>query len=1482
MRRMTATTTRATNPRMPRAIHMALSLALCLLAPLPLLGQVYVAQSSAGSNTGTSCANARAVSSLVSGDWVAGNTIHLCGTFTGSAGQSRMVNIQGSGSSGNPITILFEPGANATAPYWGTGGFIGSSSARSFITIDGGGTGSVFTGTFVPNGDIKATANGASLANHVAGSNCVAFTASGSHDITIKNLECENMFVAVQNSANNETTSGAGGNSAFATILGPTSNITIQNNIAHDMFNQVYMYYTTSSNWTITGNKFYDMETNIFGDGNAGATLNGLTITNNDFSNMALWDAPADANHHEFIHPWAVQSGSSITNFTVAGNYFHGTLGATMTAETFIECTPGTCTVNYYNNLISMDDASSDIFTGAGGNGMTECKGGTCKYYNNTFISTVGHGSSANNAMHFEASAHVTSQNNICTGMNGCLSNGGGTQTLFDSMDCFNLSAACTGATNLQTGNPNLDSNLKPTAGSAAIGHAANLTSLSITGLDSDRAGNSRPSSGAWDIGAYNASGVATFTLSAGIAGTGSGTITCTPSAPGSYPSGTSISCSASASAGSTLTSVTGTGSASGCSGTGACAFTITANSTVLATFAADALTPGFSPVAGAYGAAQTVTISSGTSGATICYTVDGSTPTASAGTCTHGTTYSTPVSVSTSETVKAIASKSGFNDSTVGSAAYTINGAASTPTFSPVAGTYGPTQNVTISSSTSGATICYTSDGSSPTANGAGVCTHGNTYSGAVAVSSSLTLKAIASKSTFLDSSIGSAAYVINGAVADPSFSPVAGTYNSAQSVTLASTSGAAICYTVDGTTPTASAGSCTHGTTYSGAISVAASQTIKAIASKSLFVNSSVTSAAYLLQVANLSFSPGSGSYATTQSVTISTSTPSAVICYTTDGSTPTTDGAGTCTHGTTYSGAVSVASSLTINAVGTESGFTDSPVSNASYAINGTLATPTFSPAAGSYGSSQTVTISVASGGSVTIVNTMQESGNTADSIGSSVHRNTYTNCATGYSGGQLQPAGQPVGTLYCTSADKTAAVAAGGPNNGVVSSTISGTGTSALDNGNGAGGSDSPTSVTATYAGSTGTGCGAHGDAASGYVSGLTFADPGASAQMVMGITTGSPGNSSILTVSKYNSNGDTGRYVARRDCANFNLTAVTGEHYEFDLNYNTSGGTYMGFGNDYDIPNKKFRACPQGCSGWTNEELCPVLGGACVTTYNPPTTGYPLIETYYHWDAGCTYSSATACAHYDAIGLQQWSGGSPVGAMVYYTVQNASTHGTIDFIPINKTSWTHPQYGIQHQWDINQSSQTLTATIPFSTAVAYIPTATAATICYTTDGSTPTGDGAGNCTHGTTYTGPITVSTSETVKAIATQAGFTDSSVGSAAYVINGAAATPTFSPVAGTYTSTQSVTISSSTSGATLCYTTDGSTPTADGAGTCTHGTTYSTAVSVSISLTLKAIASKSGFTDSGTGSAAYIISAAGPNAKASGHIKFSGKVGIQ
>ena len=80
---------------------------------------------------------------------------------------------------------------------------------------------------------------------------------------------------------------------------------------------------------------------------------------------------------------------------------------------------------------------------------------------------------------------------------------------------------------------------------------------------------------------------------------------------------------------------------------------------------------PTFQPPAGTYGAGQLVELSTITPGASIYYTTDGSTPT------TGSTLYSGAVSVAASKTLKAIAHLAGNTDSSVGSAAYTITGAA-------------------------------------------------------------------------------------------------------------------------------------------------------------------------------------------------------------------------------------------------------------------------------------------------------------------------------------------------------------------------------------------------------------------------------------------------------------------------------------------------------------------------------------------------------------------------------------------------------------------------------------------------------------------------------------------------------------------------------------------------------------------------------------------------------------------------------------
>ncbi len=76
---------------------------------------------------------------------------------------------------------------------------------------------------------------------------------------------------------------------------------------------------------------------------------------------------------------------------------------------------------------------------------------------------------------------------------------------------------------------------------------------------------------------------------------------------------------------------------------------------------------PTYSPAAGTYPAAQTVTLADATAGAAIYYTLDGSTPTSSS------TRYTTPIAVSATETLQAIAVAPGYTSSAVVSAAYAI-----------------------------------------------------------------------------------------------------------------------------------------------------------------------------------------------------------------------------------------------------------------------------------------------------------------------------------------------------------------------------------------------------------------------------------------------------------------------------------------------------------------------------------------------------------------------------------------------------------------------------------------------------------------------------------------------------------------------------------------------------------------------------------------------------------------------------------------
>jgi len=151
-------------------------------------------------------------------------------------------------------------------------------------------------------------------------------------------------------------------------------------------------------------------------------------------------------------------------------------------------------------------------------------------------------------------------------------------------------------------------------------------------------------------------------------------------------------------------------------------------------------------------------------------------------------------------------------------------------------------------------------------------------------------------------------------------------------------------------------------------------------------------------------------------------------------------------------------------------------------------------------------------------------------------------------------------------------------------------------------------------------------------------------------------------------------------------------------------------------------------------------------------------------------------------------------------------------------------------------------------------VAIVDATPGASIYYTTDGTAPT-------VASKLYAGAIPVSSNETISAIAAASGYNNSAVGSAIYTftVEPTAATPTFTPSGGSYTTTQQVTIADATQGASIYYTTDGTMPTA-------ASTPYSSAISVSSNETINAIAVASGYINSAVGSAAYTFTSSSPS----------------
>jgi alpha-amylase len=364
------------------------------------------------------------------------------------------------------------------------------------------------------------------------------------------------------------------------------------------------------------------------------------------------------------------------------------------------------------------------------------------------------------------------------------------------------------------------------------------------------------------------------------------------------------------------------------------------------------AATPTFSLAAGTYTGTQSVTLSDATSGATIYYTTNGTTPT------TSSTVYSGTLSVSTSETIEAIATASGYTTSNVGTATYTINVGGGTGGSLTGSGT--AVKSTTAYNLTNLGTGDWAHWGQSSATAFDHKSSGGTQISNASVVGSGSlgqftdsieqmtwsdgtpTASATNSPNGAWISGVGNGiSFTAPADTTQRTLTVYVGGYQSAGTLTASLSDGSATAYT---DSSMSGSGTGTDGSHYYAVYTL----TYKAgSAGQTLTVkwteNANQGSGNVTLQAATLSgtsspaaatptFSPAGGTYTSAQSVAISDSTSGATIYYTTDGTTPTTSS-------TKYTGAISVGSTETIKAIATATGYSTSAVASATYTINTT---------------------------------------------------------------------------------------------------------------------------------------------------------------------------------------------------------------------------------------------------------------------------------------------------------------------------------------------------------------------------------------------------------------------------------------------------------------------------------------------------------------------------------------------------------------
>jgi len=353
---------------------------------------------------------------------------------------------------------------------------------------------------------------------------------------------------------------------------------------------------------------------------------------------------------------------------------------------------------------------------------------------------------------------------------------------------------------------------------------------------------------------------------------------------------------------------------------------------------------PVISPVAAKYTGSVTVSIADSTPNAIIHYTLDSSTPTGSS------PIYTGPITLSASGWVKAFATASGYWKSPDVAAQYSVVPQAALPLISPASGIYAQGQLISISNTNPNATIRFTTDGSTPSS-------RSSFYSAPFVFSGPTeTVQAIAIVTDQASSPVASASYAWPQ-VQTPLISPPAGTYFNGQMISMSDLDGtAAIHYTVDGTIPSPSSPTYTGEFAFNGS-----SELVQAIAVVPGDRDSTVASAFYVIpQTSAPTIAPASGLYPEGQTISITDGDSTAVIYYTTDGTTPTLS-----SH--VYTSSISFSGlTETVQAIALAAGKSPSVAAGANYVISQVPA-PAITPSTGIYDPGQLISITDVESGS-----------------------------------------------------------------------------------------------------------------------------------------------------------------------------------------------------------------------------------------------------------------------------------------------------------------------------------------------------------------------------------------------------------------------------------------------------------------------------------------------------------------------------------